>query len=125
MRRMIMVVGVWSVLALIAGCDRGDDPTGDATETQVVDTPADTVVDVPAETPAPAVTWFQDIAPIVIPNCAGCHQDGGIAPFALTNYEEASQLAPLVVDAVESRRMPPGEPSTPRPASRAWVGSTT
>ncbi len=52
-------------------------------------------------------TWHRDIAPIVISSCSGCHEDGGIAPFALDRYDAAAQWAPLLADAVESGSMPP------------------
>ena len=85
------------------------DRSGDPLAGDEAGTDADTVTDsgAGADTPEPTITWHQDIAPIIVPNCTGCHQDGGIAPFSLTTYELVSQLAPLVVDAVESRRMPP------------------
>ena len=84
-------------------------PTGDTAPGSADPTEAPSSDTLVREDPtaAPSVSWYSDIAPIVIPNCSGCHQSGGIGPFALTNYEEVSALAPLVVDAVESRRMPP------------------
>lgn len=52
-------------------------------------------------------TWHQDIAPIVAERCAGCHNDGGIAPFSLTTYDEAAAWAELALQAVEAGQMPP------------------
>lgn len=54
-----------------------------------------------------AVTWHQDVAPLVVNRCAGCHATGGIAPFPLETYEDARNVAPAVLAAVESRAMPP------------------
>lgn len=53
------------------------------------------------------VTWHQDVAPIVMEHCAGCHTDGTIAPFALDSYESAAPLATAMSAAVDAGRMPP------------------
>ena len=61
-----------------------------------------------SETPTEAIpTWHQDVAPIVIERCSGCHTDGGISPFALQTYEDASNFASAILAAVEDRSMPP------------------
>lgn len=52
-------------------------------------------------------TWYQDVAPIVAEHCMGCHQPGGIAPFSLTEYADARDLASLMLFAVERGIMPP------------------
>lgn len=56
-----------------------------------------------AQTP----TWSADVAPIVFKNCASCHREQGIAPFSLTTYGTAAEVADFMADAVEHRRMPP------------------
>ncbi len=77
-----------------------------------------------SEAPAPAATtatpdFAKDVAPIVRETCAGCHRDGGIAPFAFRTERDLASRAALVVAAVEGRRMPPWPPST---ASPRYVG---
>jgi hypothetical protein len=57
--------------------------------------------------PAPRATWYQDVAPIVAQRCMGCHRDGGIAPFSLTDYASAKNVGPVALAAVESGMMPP------------------
>ncbi|MEZ4470103.1 MAG: hypothetical protein R3F60_04700 [bacterium] len=52
-------------------------------------------------------TWHQDVAPLLAEKCAGCHHAGGIAPFALDDFAQASMLVPLLVSTVEAGRMPP------------------
>ena len=57
-----------------------------------------------------AVTFNQDIAPIILASCAPCHRPGGGAPFALSTYDEVRQRATAIVTAVGDRRMPPWKP---------------
>jgi hypothetical protein len=68
----------------------------------------------PAEetpTPAEGLTYWHDIKPILDARCAGCHTDGGLAPFSLTTYEDAFQWSDLAALAVEEQRMPPWQPN--------------
>jgi hypothetical protein len=51
--------------------------------------------------------WHQDIAPLVHQNCVGCHVDGGIAPFSLESYEQASPWGALMSEVVDEGLMPP------------------
>lgn len=51
--------------------------------------------------------WHQDIAPLVTENCMGCHEEGGIAPFALSSYTQAALWSTLMADSAEARSMPP------------------
>jgi len=66
-------------------------------------------------TPAAAPNFARDVAPIVRETCAGCHRDGGIAPFAFRTERDLANRAALVVAALESRRMPPWPPSASSP----------
>jgi hypothetical protein len=52
-------------------------------------------------------TWAEDVAPILIKNCVGCHREGEVAPFALTRFEDASSRAALIAAVTTSRKMPP------------------
>jgi hypothetical protein len=52
-------------------------------------------------------TYHADVAPILQRSCQGCHAPGAIAPFALTNYEEARTTAGLIASATASQQMPP------------------
>jgi len=53
------------------------------------------------------VTFTKDIAPIFQQSCQVCHHDGGIAPMALTTYEEARPWARSIKEKVIKRVMPP------------------
>ena len=57
--------------------------------------------------PTPRATWYQDVAPIVAAKCAGCHQDGGIAPFALTDPGAGMEHAGQMLVEVDKGAMPP------------------
>lgn len=54
-----------------------------------------------------APTYYRDIAPLVNKECVSCHQDGGVAPFSLTDPTLAAGLGEALAVAVEARTMPP------------------
>jgi hypothetical protein len=56
-----------------------------------------------AQTP----TWSEHIAPIVYKHCTSCHRPGEIAPFPLTNYQEAAAWGNMMKYVTEIRYMPP------------------
>ncbi len=58
-----------------------------------------------AEVGAP--TWHADVAPILVARCAGCHVEGGIAPFALDSQASAAAMADAASAAVQAGTMPP------------------
>ncbi len=62
-----------------------------------------------------APDFTRDVAPIVRETCLGCHRDGGIAPFAFRTERDLASRAPLLVAALEQRRMPPWPPSAASP----------
>jgi hypothetical protein len=57
--------------------------------------------------PAVTPTFHKDIAPLFDKHCNDCHRAGGIAPFSLTTYGEASANADVSVYYTESGLMPP------------------
>jgi hypothetical protein len=56
--------------------------------------------------PAP-LTYASDVKPIVDEHCSSCHREGGIAPFALTTYEQVRAQRFAMVAATRSGAMPP------------------
>ena len=54
-----------------------------------------------------AVTFYEDVAPIINAECVGCHHDGGIAPFSLVDYPSVKAHAAAIVAATSTRDMPP------------------
>ncbi len=61
----------------------------------------------PDPDPVPRATWYQDVAPILSQHCMSCHQDGGIAPFSLTEYDMAKDQSAVILDALGRGIMPP------------------
>ncbi|MDE2679723.1 MAG: redoxin domain-containing protein [Gemmatimonadota bacterium] len=53
------------------------------------------------------VTYARDIEPILAANCAECHQAGGVAPFALGHYRQASGRARMLAHVTGEGLMPP------------------
>ena len=56
---------------------------------------------------ANAVTFSENVAPIVFNHCTTCHRPGEAAPFTLMNYEDVKQHGKLIATVTEARRMPP------------------
>jgi len=55
--------------------------------------------------------WSDDVAEIFYNKCTKCHHTGGVGPFPLTTYSEASPLAAVIYDAVNLDEMPPWPPN--------------
>jgi hypothetical protein len=70
-------------------------------------------------TPGAAPSFSREVAPIIQQKCAGCHQTGGIAPFAFETARSVSSRSSLIAAAVQARVMPPWPPG---PRSPAFVG---
>lgn len=64
----------------------------------------------PSTTPAAALTYYQDAAPILAQRCVGCHSAGNIAPFTLESYRDAMTYASLIKPALVNKLMPPMPP---------------
>lgn len=54
-----------------------------------------------------ALTYTKDIAPLLAQNCVRCHRDGGIAPWAMTDYNAVSGWSAMMKQVLLSKRMPP------------------
>ncbi len=55
------------------------------------------------------LSYDRDIAPIIAENCAECHRDGGIAPFAMDSKLAVKGWSPMIREVVMTKRMPPGQ----------------
>lgn len=54
-------------------------------------------------------SYERDIAPIIAQNCAACHRESGIAPFALDSHTMVQGWSPMIREVLMTRRMPPGQ----------------
>jgi hypothetical protein len=66
----------------------------------------------PESEPEVPLTYYGQIKPILDTQCAGCHVEGEVAPFALDNAADAKQFASVAVASVEAGRMPPWQPDS-------------
>jgi mono/diheme cytochrome c family protein len=55
------------------------------------------------------LSYEKDIAPIIAENCANCHREGGIAPFAMDSNLAVQGWSPMIREVVLTKRMPPGQ----------------
>lgn len=53
--------------------------------------------------------YVTDVAPIIAENCASCHREGGIAPFALNSSQMLRGWSPMIREVLLTKRMPPGQ----------------
>lgn len=56
-----------------------------------------------------AVSYSRDIAPVLAGNCASCHREGGVAPFAMDSHTMVQGWSPMIREVLMTRRMPPGQ----------------
>ena len=98
MRRAAIAVLAAAVLAVAAGLLHGGRSGGAAA----------------AVTP----TW-DDVAPVFAAKCAGCHQQGGVAPFSITNVLTAKAYARPILAMTQAGAMPPWMPGATHPLSSA------
>lgn len=54
-----------------------------------------------------APDYATEIAPIIIENCADCHRQGGVGPFALDSYIMVLGWSPMIKEVLLNKRMPP------------------
>lgn len=53
------------------------------------------------------ISYSKDIVPILEEKCIACHEQGGIAPFAMTDYASVKGFAPMIRETIRTDRMPP------------------
>ncbi len=53
------------------------------------------------------VTYSREVSRILQKRCAECHREGMVAPFALSNYDDAVEWSAMMKEVVLQRRMPP------------------
>ncbi len=53
------------------------------------------------------ISYKDTIVPILEENCIGCHQEGGIGPWAMSSYEMVKGFSPMIREVIRTDRMPP------------------
>ena len=61
------------------------------------------------EAHASVPSYSKDVAPVLAENCASCHREGGIAPFAMDSYTMIKGWSPMIREVLMTKRMPPGQ----------------
>jgi peroxiredoxin len=87
-----------SIAAKLAGEDTG--PSADVTGCDLTFPALDAIA---AATP----DYATEVAPIVIEQCASCHREGGIGPFALDSHLMLQGWSPMIREVLLTKRMPP------------------
>jgi peroxiredoxin len=54
-----------------------------------------------------SISYDQTIAPLLLEKCVACHRPGGVAPWAMTSYEQVRGFAPMMREVLRTKRMPP------------------
>jgi peroxiredoxin len=53
------------------------------------------------------ISYSDTIAPILQDNCVACHREGGIGPWAMTDYNMVRGFSLMIREVVRTQRMPP------------------
>ena len=53
------------------------------------------------------ISYAQSIAPMLNENCVSCHREGGIGPWAMTDYNMVRGFSLMIREVVRTQRMPP------------------
>ena len=56
-----------------------------------------------------AVSYTRDVAPVLAEQCASCHREGGVAPFAMDSHTMVQGWSPMIREVLMTKRMPPGQ----------------
>jgi hypothetical protein len=51
--------------------------------------------------------YATEVAPIIAENCANCHREGGIGPFAINSHLMLQGWSPMIREVLITKRMPP------------------
>ena len=55
------------------------------------------------------IDYAENVAPIFVEQCQSCHREGGIAPWAMSDFRMLQAFAPAIREAVTTLHMPPGQ----------------
>ncbi len=54
-----------------------------------------------------SISYSEEIAPMLMDNCVSCHRQGGIGPWAMTDYNMVRGFSLMIREVVRTKRMPP------------------
>jgi len=54
-----------------------------------------------------SISYSQQVAPILLENCAVCHRKGGVGPWAMTDYNMVKGFSLMMREVIRTKRMPP------------------
>ena len=77
------------------------------------------LIDFPARAQPQKITYVHDVAPILEKNCVGCHEKGGIGPFAMDSYDRVKGFSPMIREVIMTTGCRPITPT------RTWACSRT
>ncbi len=60
-----------------------------------------------ADTQHALISYSENIAPILKAKCAICHTEGGLGPWAMSNYKMVLGFSPMIREVLRTKRMPP------------------
>ena len=53
------------------------------------------------------VSYSEDVAPLLQSKCVVCHTEGGLGPWAMSDYNMVRGFAPMIREVLRTKRMPP------------------
>lgn len=53
------------------------------------------------------ISYSDDIAPILLENCVACHREGGLGPWAMSDYNMVRGFSLMIREVIRTKRMPP------------------
>jgi len=53
------------------------------------------------------ISYSEEIAPMLAENCVACHRQGGVGPWAMTDYNMVRGFSLMIREVVRTQRMPP------------------
>lgn len=56
-----------------------------------------------------AVSYANDVVPILEQRCVSCHRDGGVAPWSMDSHQMVSGWSEMMRETLLTMRMPPGQ----------------
>jgi len=77
------------------------------------------IINFPDKDAGQSISYSDTIAPLLIENCVACHVEGGIAPWAMSEYRMVRGFAPMMREVIRTKRMPPWHAD---PEIGHWVG---